>query len=132
MASQTLIEGLKNIVSQLAGAVFQAGLFASIMVLIRPSGGGFLSYFTKALGFRVATVPGSSIPTSFGSSSASSSLSMGSSGGMSDAIQNLSNRVESLANRPIIVQTKYNNKIVTETMIRQQNNYSQSNLRVSR
>lgn len=52
MAGKNLGDVLENIIAQLAGAVIQAGLFATIMSVINPSSGlGFLGFFTKALGF---------------------------------------------------------------------------------
>lgn len=52
MSGENLGEVFKNMAEQLAGMVIQAGLFASIMSIINPSNpGGFLGFFTKALGF---------------------------------------------------------------------------------
>jgi hypothetical protein len=136
MAGENLGEVIKNITAQLAGSVLQAGLFASIMSLIRPSGGGFLDFFGKALGFGAMSVAGNgtniSIPN-INSNVSSNAFSMQNSfndRNIVDEIRNLNNKINALASRPLVSNLYMNKKLVGRSISLQQYQDTNSNVKV--
>jgi len=134
MAGENLGDTLINITAQLAGAVLQAGLLAAIMSIVTGGKSSFGGFFVKALGFGAMTDNGTNISVpNINSNAVSSSFSMQNNFNDSNIvgeIKNLNNKINALANRPLISNFYMNRKLVGRSISLQQYQDTSSNVKV--
>jgi len=134
MAGENLGDTLINITAQLAGAVLQAGFFAAIMSIVTGGTSSFGGFFVKALGFGAMTDNGTNISVpNINSNAVSSSFSMQNNFNDSNIvgeIKNLNNKINALANRPLISNFYMNRKLVGRSISLQQYQDTSSNVKV--
>jgi hypothetical protein len=134
MAGENLGDTLINITAQLAGAVLQAGFFAAIMSIVTGGTSSFGGFFVKALGFGAMTDNGTNISVpNINSNAVSSSFSMQNNFNDSNIvgeIKNLNNKINALANRPLVSNFYMNRKLVGRSVSLQQYQDTSSNVKV--